>query len=242
MRKLFVDRIDEFLTLTGDDARHLGYSLRAKKGDKITAVDNSGEAAVMEITGFSRDTVALRLVSRESIEVESPIKICLAMCLPKSDKMDLIVQKATELGVREIQPLMSRNCVVRYDDKKRASRREKWQRVAAEASKQCGRTLIPTVNEIMSYDDFILSMVDDESAKYLFYEREHSPLNSRLYDESDVKSFVLIVGAEGGFTEGEVAAAREKNIKVAGLGPRVLRCETAAIAAVSIVQFVQGDL
>ena len=248
MRRIFVDKIKSKIVLDGDDAHHIGYALRARVGDSVTVADASGDVATMRVSSFTRDTVTLELVARDdgAAHRESPVRITLAMCLPKSDKMDMIVQKATELGVTQIQPLESANCVVKYDEKKRKAKREKWQKIAEEAAKQCARTKIPRVNEIVSFGDFIKNV---QSATVLHvalcYESEKTlTIKDWLREKSpnDGERYTVIVGAEGGFTPSEAAEAESVGIASVTLGPRILRCETAAIAALSIVQYEKGDL
>ena len=140
MRRLFIPgRLTDTVTLTGSDAHHLGYTLRARVGERVVVVDTAREVAAMEVVGFTADTVMLNLVEKLAAETEAPIRLTLAVCLLKSDKMDFVVQKAVELGAAKVQPLESENCVARYDKKKSETRRERWQRVADEAAKQCGR-------------------------------------------------------------------------------------------------------
>ena len=248
MRRIFVDKIKSKIVLGGDDAHHIGYALRARVGDSVTVADASGDVATMRVSSFTRDTVTLELVARDdgAAHTESPVSITLAMCLPKSDKMDMIVQKATELGVTQIQPLESANCVVKYDEKKRKAKREKWQKIAEEAAKQCARTKIPRVNEIVSFGDFIKNV---QSATVLHvalcYESEKTlTIKDWLREKSPNagERYTVIVGAEGGFTPSEAAEAESVGIASVTLGPRILRCETAAIAALSIVQYEKGDL
>ena len=143
MRRLFLPgKLADTVTLTGSDAHHLGYTLRARVGERCVVVDAERAVASMEIVGFTADTVTLRLVERLAADTESPIRLTLAVCLLKSDKMDFVVQKAVELGAAKVQPLESENCVARYDGKKAEVRRERWQRIADEAVKQCGRTAL----------------------------------------------------------------------------------------------------
>lgn len=244
MRRLFVDTpLTETIVITGQDAHHIGYSLRAKAGDRLTVVDTNGEVAAMEIISFTVDTVTLKLIERFEADTESPIELNLAMCLPKADKMDFIVQKATELGVSSIQPVKSVNCVVRYDEKKSEMRREKWQRVAAEAAKQCGRTVIPQVEAIMGLDDWLDNVKKDENLiAIMCYEAEDNLTIGKFLSEVQGMRYAVLIGPEGGFSLSEVEKAKNAGVACVTLGSRILKAETAAVATMTIVQHTKGDL
>ena len=137
MRRLFLKGLlAPVVTLAGDDAHHLLYAMRAKAGDEVVLVDDAGQVARMELTGFTADTVTMRLIERLAADTESPLSLVLAQCLPKGDKLEFIVQKAVELGAVAVQPLASRNSVVRYDAKKAAAKEKRWQKIADEAAKR----------------------------------------------------------------------------------------------------------
>lgn len=244
MRRLFINEpLAERITITGQDAHHIGYSLRSKAGDRLTIVDTNGEVAVMEIKSFTADTVDLGLVERIIADTESPIELTLAMCLPKADKMDFIVQKATELGAVAVQPLRSANCVVKYDEKKCEARREKWQRIADEAVKQCGRTAIPQIKQIMDLTDWLKTVQNDESLTAIMcYEAEDKLTIGRFLNTCQGKKYAVLIGPEGGFSLGEVEAAEQAGVACVTLGPRILKAETAAVTTLSIVQHIKGDL
>ena len=187
MRRLFLPgELSDTVTLTGSDAHHVGYTLRARRGDRFIVVGAERQTAAMEITAFTKDTVMLRRVANLDADTEPPIELGLAICLLKGDKLDFAVQKAVELGAAFIQPLRSENCVVRYDAKKTAAREEKWRRVAAEAAKQCGRTLVPRVEPVGALAAWLKELPAD-SAVFMAYERNepflyraHRP-RGRLY-------------------------------------------------------------
>ena len=244
MRRLFINEpLAEKITITGQDAHHLGYSLRAKTGDCCTIVDTNGLVAEMEIISFTADTVTLQLIKRVEADTESPLSLTLAMCLPKADKMDFIVQKATELGVTEIQPLKSANCVVKYDAKKSAARQEKWQRVADEAVKQCGRTAIPRINPIINLSDWLENIKNDKSLiAIMCYEAEDKLTIGKFLSACQGKRYAVLIGPEGGFSLAEVEAAEKAGVACVTLGPRILKAETAAVATLTVLQHVKGDL
>ncbi|MBQ9377326.1 MAG: 16S rRNA (uracil(1498)-N(3))-methyltransferase [Schwartzia sp.] len=243
MRRLFIPgRLTDTVTLTGSDAHHLGYTLRARVGERVVVVDTAREVAAMEVVGFTADTVMLNLVEKLAAETEAPIRLTLAVCLLKSDKMDFVVQKAVELGAAKVQPLESENCVARYDKKKSETRRERWQRVADEAAKQCGRTALLTVSPILPFGEWLASRSAEDGAAFFCYEAEKEKTLGAWLAEMQDDAFTAVVGPEGGFTFEEAEAARQAGLSTVTMGPRILRAETAALAALAVVQHVKGDL
>lgn len=242
MRRLFLKGLlADKVTITGDDANHLMYAMRAKPGDEVILVDDMGAVARMELTGFTADSVTMKLVERLDADTESPLNLELAQCLLKGDKFELVIQKAVELGVVAIQPIASRNCVVRYEGKKAAAKQERWQKIAEEAAKQCGRTRVPQVLSVRSLAEWL----NDRQGTLLFcYENEEQqPIKAALRALSDnVENITTLIGPEGGFTLDEAEKIQQAGGRSVTLGPRILRAETAAIAAMSIVQYEKGDL
>ena len=241
MRRLFIDEpLKEEITITGQDAHHLGYALRARVGQRYVVADVNGEVAEMEISSFTAETVKMKLIARLPADTESPIELTLAMCLPKADKMDFIVQKATELGATAVQPLKSANCVVKYDAKKAAARQEKWQRVADEAGKQCARTVIPVVAPVRELTDWLTetgeAVARGDILGIMCYEAEDELPLSRVLQEATAQRYAVLIGPEGGFSLAEADAARAAGFKTVTLGKRILKAETAAIAAMTIGQ------
>ncbi len=243
MRRLFLpERLADTVTLSGSDAHHLGYTLRARVGERCVVVDKERQVASMEITGFTADTVTLRLVERLEADTEPPIRLTLAVCLLKSDKMDFVVQKAVELGAAKVQPLESENCVARYDGKKAGARRERWQRIADAAAKQCGRTALLPVAPLMPLGEWTTKRPDGDGAAFFCYETEKEKTLGAWLAETQGDAFTALIGPEGGFTPDEAEAAKRAGISAVTLGPRILRAETAAVAAMTIVQHIKGDL
>ena len=244
MRRLFVPgELAATMRITGPDAHHLMHVLRARCGQQLTVVDEAGAAARTEITGFTADRVELRLLERLTEQAESPVELVLAQCLRKGDKMDFIVQKAVELGAIRVIPLKSANCVVKYDGKKQAARQEKWQRIADEALKQCGRSRHLEVAPVMALDEWLpLQAADAAGAVFMCYEGEaQRPLRSYLQD-MDCRRYTALIGPEGGFSPAEAEAAIQAGVQTVSLGPRILRAETAALAALTVLQYEKGDL
>ena len=247
MRRIFIKALlQEELVITGGDAHHLGRVMRAKAGDRILVADDEGKVGEYELTGFTESSVSMKLVQQVEERTESPVEIVLAQCLPKGDKLDLIVQKATELGVNVIVPLASDNCVVRYDCKKAKAKQEKWQKIADEAGKQCGRSRLPEVQQVQPFHQWLREAADgkrDDTAVCMCYENElQQGMKAFLQGQKAAKRFVAIIGPEGGFSLAEAALAKELGIASVSLGTRILRAETAAISAAAVIQYENGDL
>ncbi|WP_196602813.1 16S rRNA (uracil(1498)-N(3))-methyltransferase [Pectinatus frisingensis] len=242
MRRLFIDgTLTEYMIIEGDDARHLLYAMRVKPGQRIVVADKKGIIAETEIIKCEVQRVFLHLLHKLSDQKnESDIEIVLVQCLPKGDKMDYIVQKAAELGVNKIIPVMSCNCVVRYDLEKREKRQQKWQKIAEEASKQCGRGSVPQIAAITDLST-CLDMAEGYNACICYENEKHMSLNEYLKNH-DGMNYMLFIGPEGGFTLDEAARCKIRGINSISLGNRILRTETAALAAVTIVQYEKGDL
>ena len=243
VRRLFIPgKLADTVTLSGSDAHHLGYTLRARVGERVVVADAERQVASMEIAAFTADTVTLHLVKRLEADTESPIRLTLAVCLLKSDKMDFVVQKAVELGAAKVQPIESENCVARYDGKKAEARRERWQRIADEAAKQCGRTALLEVAPILSLDEWLQKKPPEDGAAFFCYEAEEKHTLGAWLAGQNGEAYTALIGPEGGFTPAEAELAKAAGIEAATLGPRILRAETAAIATMAIVQHVKGDL
>ena len=244
MRRLFYKGIlGESITITGTDAHHLMHVMRAKAGQQVTVVDDEGSVALMEMTAFTAESVELTLKERLEGNTESPLELTLVQCLLKADKMDWVVQKAVELGVDRICPVASQNCVVHYDSKKADQRRQRWQKIADEAAKQCGRTKLLQVEPIVGIKEFLAkSGFREENPLYFCYENEEQKTIKEALTNSQAGKATVIIGPEGGFTLEEAQALEEAGGQSVTLGPRILRAETAAIASLSVIQYELGDL
>jgi 16S rRNA (uracil1498-N3)-methyltransferase len=229
------------VNLETDEARHLREVLRLKAGDEVYVFDGAGKEFHCEVESSRRDTAILNVLNEvEPTRPESPLKLTLAVALLKSDKFDLVVQKATELGVFRLVPVMTKLADIKLKDESDAEKRlTRWRRIALEAAKQSGRALVPEIAMPVSFAD-VIGTEPDRVARVLFSERGGESLDSL----KAVQNFQLIalVGSEGGWTDGELAAARTAEWKVITLGGRTLRAETAAIAVAALLQHLFGDL
>lgn len=242
MRRFFLKgQLEPEVTITGPDAYHMSRVLRMKPGERVTLIAEDGQAAIAVIQQVEESCI--RLCPEEIIkeERESPVKVSLAQCLPKSDKMDYIVQKAVELGVDSIIPVISQNTVVRYDAKKKAERVSRWQKIAGEAAKQSGRLQVPVVTAVQDIAQ-LFQYIDKESKVLLLYEGQADSTLKQVLRKGDSRHYTIIVGPEGGFSPDEVQLCRSLGALIITLGPRILRTETAPVAAISIVMYECGDM
>lgn len=243
MRRLFYKgHLAESIAITGPDAHHLMHVMRAKPGQEVVVVDDDGKVGRMEMVAFSPEAVTLELREELAADTESPLELILAQCLLKADKMDTVVQKAVELGATGVMPIRSHNCVVRYDAKKAENRRSRWQKIADEAAKQCGRTALIEVDPITSLTSFCEEMKQKGTDVVFCYENEEQETAKACLQSLTGSRIVLLIGPEGGFTLEEAAAVMAAGGHSVTLGPRILRAETAAVAGLSIVQYEKGDL
>ncbi|TCL36378.1 16S rRNA (uracil1498-N3)-methyltransferase [Anaerospora hongkongensis] len=240
-RFLLSDRLADKMVVAGGEAHHMLRVLRLAAGDQVVVVDPVGQAAVARITQASDTEVFLSMETMLEEEREAPITIRLAQGLPKSDKMDFIVQKAVELGISEIIPMEADTSVVRYDAAKQQNRRERWQKIAAEAAKQCQRTIVPNVAAVQDLAK-LLAATGGETQIIVLYEGQVPLGLKQVLREKPGNDYLLIIGPEGGLSSREVQLAQERGAAIVTMGPRILRTETAALAAIAAVMYEHGDL
>lgn len=237
MPRFFADRecfSDGFVIIEGDDVKHISKVLRLREGDGITVCDKCGTDSECVIEEISSARVRARIVSESRNKAEPNIKLTVYQGLPKGDKMDYIVQKCVELGAAAIVPVITKRAVsVPRDCAKKC---ERWQRIAAEAAKQCGRGVIPTVEPVAEFCDAIASMNTD-ALNIMPYECEHDFTLKKAVRGTDKKEINIIIGPEGGFDETEVDAARKNGLVTVTLGSRILRTETASPAVCAAIMY-----
>lgn len=220
--------------INGADHNHIKNVLRMRCGENILVSEN-GISNLCEIASIDDDFTTVRIIEEAYQDTNLPIKIYLFQGLPKSDKMELIIQKAVELGAEGIVPVEMSRCVVRLDDKKKGSKVSRWQSIAESAAKQSKRNSIPEVYGIISYKQ-MLERISDFDVFLVPYESEDG-MNSTKNALSDIKKgskVAILIGPEGGFEEKEIESAKNKGGKIISLGKRILRTETAAITAVGM--------
>ena len=217
--------------ISSDDALHISRSLRMKKGDIITLCDANGFDYNCIITDFS-DVITCRVIEKLPSQTEPDVHVTLFQALPKSDKLEFIIQKAVELGVHEIVPVITSRCVSRPDEKSAKKKLERYEKISLEAAKQAGRGIIPAISQTLTLKQAIekISTLDIGIVCYEGGGKRFGEINF-----SHKKTMGILIGSEGGFDEDEVLQCEKSGIIKASLGPRILRCETAPIAVLSIL-------
>ncbi|MGN0594068.1 MAG: 16S rRNA (uracil(1498)-N(3))-methyltransferase [Hominimerdicola sp.] len=241
MPRFFTDKNNigqNTINIIGQDAFHIGRSLRMRLHDEIT-VCCEGEEYQCEILTISDSMVECKILSHKPSENEPNIKLTLFQAVPKSDKLDFIVQKAVELGAAEICPVLTSRCVSRPDKKSCAKKLDRLNKIALEAAKQSGRGIIPTVTEIISFDECVKRMSKFDFPLMCYEKGGKQLAETGLKDNSTVAVFI---GSEGGFSPEEAEIAVNSGIIPIGLGNRILRCETAPISAISIIMNLTGNM
>lgn len=242
MPRFFTEEFSEdrtYAAVTGEDAAHISRVLRMREGDPITLCDMKGTDYMGIIRSADSGRVEAEIIESRPSAGEPGIQAVLFQALPKGDKMELIVQKAVELGVYRVEPVLTRRCVARPDPKAWSRKRERLQKIAWEAAKQCGRGIIPQVGELISLEE-ALSRMTGYDLPLFFYEQSRRPFAPAL--QGQWRSAALLVGSEGGFDPEEAEQAERAGIPDVSLGSRILRCETAPIAVLSALMFQSGNL
>ena len=228
--------------ITGQELQHLSRALRLGPGDPVTFFDESGREYEGVIRSVTESVARIEILRSYEVNRESPLEVTLAAGLTKGDKMDLVVEKATELGVRTVVPFVSNYTVPKLDPEKMAKRSRRWRKIALNAAKQCGRTRVPAIGELCDFRELVKQPTEG-ALRLLFWERAaRQTLNQVHSTESAVQAVLAVVGPEGGLSVDEANLAEAHGFKLVGLGHRVLRAETAAVAVMSLVQFLWGDL
>ena len=230
---------DKFITLTGANAEHARV-LRLAVGEKVTLCTGDGIDYLCTVSDLTRDRCSLVLQQSTPSASEAALHASLYVALPKSDKMEHIVQKATELGAAEIVAFPSARCVSRPDKASLDKKCERWQKIAVSAAEQSGRGRIPTVRTA-TFDE-VLREAGAADLGVLLYENERAYSLREAIESHALHTAALITGPEGGFAPEEIAAAQQANVDICTLGPRILRCETAPLCALSALMYAAGEL
>lgn len=235
-----INENDKCVIITGSDVNHIKNVLRMKVGEEL-AVSNGqdGREYRCGIVSFGEDSVECELRFIKEDAVELPVKVTLFQGLPKADKMELIIQKAVELGVAEIVPVSTRRCVVKLDDKKAASKVARWQGIAEAAAKQSKRGIIPVVQPVQSFK-LALEQAANMDVRLIPYELAGGMEHTRelLGHLQPGQSVAVFIGPEGGFEESEIALAGEKGVESITLGKRILRTETAGMTVLAWIGYL----
>ena len=238
MPRFFIDgAADGRAYITGADALHIAKALRMRPGEAMTLCDGKGTDFDGVLETVTDRQVTVRITASRPSQAEPTLAVTLYQGLPKGDKMDWIVQKAVELGVTAVVPVATRRSVARLEGKA-DKKQERWQRIAAEAAGQCGRGILPAVERPLSWSQ-ALSRLSEEPA-LVFYEGGGQPLRELVTPST--RRLSVFVGPEGGFDPEEIDAIRRQSGGVATLGPRILRCETAPLAALTLLMHLSGNM
>jgi 16S rRNA (uracil1498-N3)-methyltransferase len=227
--------------IEGSDARHIHTVLRLKPGDVIVVFDGQGSEYAARIVAVDRRQVRITLSDRMTPDTESPVRIALAQSYLKDKKMDQVVRQVVELGVNHFIPFMAKRSVAHPDETRSRSRHQRWQKIALEAVKQCRRSRPMAVEPVLSFDA-ALALSRPYALKLFFWEVQGDSLFTNPARRPRPGSVFIMIGPEGGFEAGEYDAARQYGFLAVQMGPRILRVETAAIAACTLVQYLFGDM
>lgn len=229
----------DFLVLTGENAQHAKV-LRLKNGEEILVCDGAGRECLCTVSDVSPGQISLVVQKRRESETEACVRVSVYMAFSKGDKLEHVIQKATELGAFEVVAFPSARCVSRPDDKSLKKKLERWQKIAASAAEQSGRGRIPEVLVMGSFAE-ALSRAAQADKALMFYENEHATTLKMALEQGEFETVSLLTGPEGGLDMAEVNQAREAGLQVCTLGKRILRCETAPLCALSAVMYAAGE-
>ncbi len=247
MNRFFVESMAdaaEKVTISDkEDVKHIKKVLRLASGDQIEVCNGKDEEYLVEICAFDDEGVVCRVIEKHKIQRESEVELTLFQSLPKGQKMELIVQKMTELGVKSIVPVVAKRSIVKIKDKKSGKQKiDRWQKIMDEAAKQSKRGILPVISEVINFDAIKdeLSLYDLVLIPHVLEGRDS--IKSVLGKNKDAKRVAVMIGPEGGFDPSEVEKALEWGAQPISLGPRILRTETAGIMCGSIVMYELGDV
>lgn len=238
--RFFTENIsEESAVVSGDDAHHISVVLRMRAGDIAVLCDGRGTDYLAELEESGSGSCVFRVLEKSENLAEPNIRLRLFQAMPKGDKMEFIVQKAVECGAAEIVPFFSKRCVSRPDERQLAKKLPRYRKIALEAAKQCGRGCIPVVGEAVEFSA-LKNLISPENTGILFYECAETPVSEAV---SGFKRNVdIVIGSEGGFEHSEAEELMRAGFAAASLGKRILRCETAPIAAISILMNLTGNM
>jgi len=247
---------DGFVTIEGDDAHHLTRVMRAEPGDECICSNGADREVRVRIVELGKNAVTAEIVEELPLVAEAAVDVWVAQSLPKGDKMELVIQKGTEIGAAGFMPFVSARTVVQYDAKKEAKRSERWSKIAKEAAEQAHRNRVPAVEQVIGWKPLMAACASFDAA-WICYEQESgstfralirdalSAARSAGNEKADAVSkpkLLLIVGPEGGFTSDEVAEAQAAGCKSISLGKRILRTETAAMVGLTCILYESGEM
>ena len=228
----------EFIVLKGENADHAKV-LRLKNGEQVLVCDGAGTECSCTVSDVSPGQISLVVNDRRESSSEPCVQVSVYMAFPKGDKLEHVIQKATELGSTRIVAYPCARCISKPDEKSLKKKIERWQKIAASAAEQSGRGYIPEVVALPSYKEALQDALKADTS-ILFYENEQA-MTLRMALQSDFKTISLMTGPEGGYEEREVEMAKDMGMEICTLGRRILRCETAPLCALSAVMYAVGE-
>jgi len=232
---------DGLLKIEGEEVKHIRKVLRLKAGDQIIVFNGLGKEYEGTIVEEKPSSVWVKVQNISFAQKDSPLELTLAQSLLKGEKMDFLIQKATELGVQEIIPFLSSRSVPLLERSRRLQRHRRWERIAVEASKQCGRGVVPKIESVKDFSE-ILQLASRDRLRLILWEREGVKLKEVLGKTEEKARIFFVVGPEGGFSREEVDEAEKSGFIPVTLGRRILRAETAGLCLLSILQYQRGDI
>lgn len=246
MPKFFIEtnQINEDLIyLQGEDVNHIANVLRKKTGENINICNNdTSENFLCRIENIEKEKIICKILEKLEAKSEANIQITIFQGLPKADKLELIIQKCVELGVKEITPINMERCIVKLDNKSEIKKIERWQKIAEVAAKQSGRDKIPTINNVINIKN-VCKMLANYDIVLVPYENEKTVTLKEVLNKLPKTNLkiAIIIGPEGGFDEKEIQMLEQSNCKIVTLGNRILRTETVAIAMTSVIMYEIAD-
>lgn len=230
--------VGDVATVSGEDAVHLSRVMRVKAGDTVILCDKDGMDYMAEADLVGEKEITFKVLSSEKNPAEPTRKLVVYMALPKSDKLEFVVQKSCELGATKLVPFVSENCVAQKS-KKEGNKLERMQKISNEACKQSGRSVPMEVCSALTFKE-LLKDLENQEENLFFYEHATTPLKG--LDLTNRKSVSVIIGSEGGFTAKECDQLLAQGVTTLSLGKRILRCETAAVTGISLAMFLMGEM
>lgn len=242
MTRFFVssnELLNNFITLTGENAAHAKV-LRLQQGERVVVCDGEGEECICTVSDINASQISLVVQKRQKSASEPSVRASVYMAFSKGDKLEHVIQKATELGACEIVAFPSARSISRPDEKSISKKIDRWQKIAAAAAEQSGRGCVPTVRVLKSFSEAIKEGATLD-LPILFYENEQAMTLRMALEKQAFKTVALLTGPEGGLEPAEVSLAAENGFSVCTLGKRILRCETAPLCALSAVMYAIGE-
>ena len=235
------DRIcGQLIALEPTDAQHVSRVLRMRPGEEITICCGNGQAYHCTLEQVGKSEVTARIVEQEDFNNEPTAFVTVYAGLSKGDRFDYLIQKCVECGASHIVPFTSQHCVVRLEGKDYEKKRQRYARIALEASKQCQRSRVVTVGEIVPFEAALKEAAQSDCGLFLYEKEEQKSLSTVLRGGAGSR-FAVVTGPEGGFSEKEALLAQEAGLSCVSIGPRILRCETAPVAAVCAIMYETGN-